>query len=454
MTLRSVFNRHLIKGTLKKGLKNGFFHILGGNTLVKVISALSVLLFPRIMGSDYGPFKLADDILAYLLIANGLGMQNVILRYCAAFDTPEEQNGYFTFAVKFGMIADVGILAVFSGALYIPEIFGIRIIRYGAENILAMMLFTVFFDFLFNAAQCFLRTNRENKKFARNSVIFSALYALIPVIFSLVFRLFGRTMEGAVIGRYIAYAVTMIFVFASIRLLPAFKAKGAKLKREEKTGAVKYSLNALLASAFSLIMPLNESIVLSIMVTNNLYSDFKVAQIVPQSIQFIASSVIVYIFPYYAKNYLDGKWILKNTKKVIFGMSALMGIIAIVGIILSPEIVLIYGSRFKTASAVHLMRVFFITFAINSAIRMPIGNILAAVGEVRFNVANAIFSSTVHLGICWSLTYTFGIDGAAYGLLIGYIISSVASIIYLKYYCGRLERRKDKTSISDEKGML
>ena len=154
------------------------------------------------------------------------------------------------------------------------------------------------------------------------------------------------------------------------------------------------------------------------------------------------------IFPKCAKNYRDGDGCFKNTKKVILGISAAMGIISLVGIIFSPQIVLVFGSRFKTDNAIRLMRVFFITFAINSAVRLPVGNILAAIGEVRFNIANAIFSSTVHIGICWAMTYSFGINGAAYGLLIGYIISSVAAVIYLRYYCNKLERRKSNSIVS------
>jgi O-antigen/teichoic acid export membrane protein len=454
MIVSSIFNLGFIKNKfkigkqyVKKGTRNGFFHILGGNTLVKIISALSVMLFPRIMGEDYGTFKYVESLFGYLLIANGLGMSNVILRYCSAFDTPVEQKSYFTFAVRTGLIADVGILAAFSAILYIPGIFGIQMVQYDAESILTMMMFIVFFDFLFNATQNFLRTNRENKKYASSSVIFSALYALIPFVLAFALGVFHHSMEGAVIGRYIAYAVTLVLIFRTVRTLPAFKEKALRLRRHEKIGIIKYSLNSLVANAFSMIMPYNESIILSIMVTKSLYSDFQVAQLLPASIQFIASSVMVFVYPYFAKNYLDGKWIYQNTKKIILSMAALMSVISFIGIVFAPQIVLIFGSRFKTENAVRLMRVFFITFAVNSAFKMPVGNILAAIGEVRFNVANAIFSCTVHIGICWAMTYTFGIGGAAYGLLIGYVISSAAGIIYLRYYCKKLEHRKNNATV-------
>ena len=422
----------------KRGAKNGFFHIIGGNVLVKFISAFSVLLFPRIMGGDYGTFKLAENLLGYLLIFNGCGAANAVMRYCAAFDSPAEQNSYFRFSVRFGLAANVGLIAVFCGILYIPGLFGVRMVNYGAGGILASMLAVTFFDFLFAAAQNFLRTNRENKEYGKNAFMFSALYALVPLFLAFLFGFFSRSMEGAVIGRYLAYAAALLLVWRAVRRLPSFREKPLKFSRGEKTEVAKYAVISLAANAFSYVMPYNESIILSVMVTKALYSDFQVAQLLPQSIQYLSTAVIVYIFPAFAKNYLDGRWIFKNTKKVLLAMSVLMGVITLLGILFAPQIVPLFGARFKTDSAVRLMRLMFLTFGLNSAVRMPVSNILAAIGEVRYNVANAIFSSTVHLAVCYAFIRGFGINGAAFGLLIGYVVSSAAAVVYLKYYCNKL----------------
>lgn len=435
----------ILRGYLSKAKSHGFFHILGGNTLVKVISALSVMMFPAIMGkNDFGIFKNADNFYGYMLVVNGLGMANVVLRYCAIFDKPQQKKGYFNFAVRFGLIANIFLIAIYMAIIYIPKLFGYKIIQFDSDKFLAMMLFLAFFDFLFSTIQNFLRTELQNKRFANNSVVFSLLYALIPLGFAFVFQYFEKTIEGAIIGRYIAYAVTLVVVFLSLRKLPVFKVKADHISARDKSSALKYAITALIASGFSTIMPINENVILSNMVIKESYDDFCSAQIVPASVQFLAASVVVFVFPYFARNYLDGKWILQKTRKTVLGMIALMTVIAVLGIIFTPSIMTIFGKEFKTEDSVRLMRIFFITFAINGAIRMPIGNILAAIGEVRFNLYNAIFSCTVHVGICWAMTYFYGIKGAAYGLLIGYIISSIAAIIYLRWYCRRLERRKPR----------
>lgn len=429
-------------GLFAKAKNRGFFHILGGNTLVKAISVLSVLLFPRIMGDNFALFKNADNFYNYLLIANGLGMSNVILRYCAMCDTDEDKKGYFSFSFKLGLFFDIFLVLIYLGVIYIPTFFGAHVIQFGSENILALMLCLAFFDFIFTSSQNFLRTEMNNKAYAKNSVIYSLLFALVPLSLAFVLKFVKFDVIGAVIGRYIAYAITIFFVIKSLKSLKPFKAKATKLDRNQKISAIKYAINALVASGFSIVMPINENAIISSLVPYNSYQDYATAQIVPMSVQFIATSIVVFVFPYFAKNYQDGKWILKKTKKTLLGMSLAMFFIALVGIILAPYIMLIFGSRFKTPDSVRLMRIMFITFAINGAIRIPIGNILAAIGEVKFNVYNAIISCIIQIIVCYTMTSNFGIQGAAYGLLVSYIVSAIISILYLSYYCKKVERMK------------
>lgn len=439
------------KNYARKGAKTGFFHVLGGNTLVQIISALSVLLFPRIMGNDYSPFSAANTYLNYFLIFNGFGLTNGILRYCAVFDKPEDKKGYFVYAVKFGVLADTVILAIYGGGLYLLKRLSIYDVPYGSADIFAALIFTSFFAFIFQALQYYLRANKENKLFSSTSVIFTASFAGFQILLALLFRLFGRVMEGAALGRYIAYFIAIGFALYMMRNLPGLKAKAVKLKKPEKIGMIKYSANYMIANSFSLLMPNNESALVSNMVPGPDFGDFTAAQMVPSSVTFIASSVMVYAFPYFAKNYRDGKWIYINTKKLCLGLTALMAVITLLGCIFAPAIVMIFGKKFQTQNAVNLTRLFFIAYGVSGAVRMPVGNVLAAVGEVRFNIINSAITFAIHLVLCWYLTSHFGIGGAAYGLLTGYIISSAISYAYLIYYCKKIERSKLPT---DEKDLL
>lgn len=458
MAEASFFSFDFIKNKLKagrnyarKGAKTGFFHILGGNTLVQVVSALAVLLYPRIMGKDYSTFTAANTYLNYLLIFNGFGLANGILRYCAVFEKPEDKKGYFVYALKFGVVSDFILIAVYCGGMYILKKFFHYSIAFGSADIFAMLIFTSFLVYIFQALQYYLRANKENKLFSSTSVVFTAAYAGLQMLVALIFKLFGRVMEGATLGRYISYFIAIGFALYMMRKLPGLKAKAAKLKKAEKIGMIKYSANYMVANSFSQLMPNNENALVMNMVSNPDFGDFSAAQIAPSSVTFISSSVMVYAFPYFAKNYRDGNWIYKNTKKLVLGLTALMAVITFLGVLLSPAIVLIFGKKFQTPNAINLSRLFFIAYGVSGAVRMPVGNVLAAVGEVKFNIINSAITFAVHLMLCWYLTSHFGIGGAAYGLLIGYILSSAISYIYLVYYCKKVERRKLQ---ADEKDLL
>ena len=444
---------------VKKSVKSGFFHILGGNTLVQAISAIAALLYPRIMGkTDYATFNAAQTILNYLLIFNGLGLFNGILRYCAVFEKPEDKKGYFVYALKFGIISDAAVIAVFGGGLAVLDKFNIYKVPYNCSDILIILTFTSVLQFVFTSLQYYLRANRENKLYSSTCVIFIASYAGFQIVFALIFRLFGQVMQGTAIGRYVAFAVAIAAALYFMVKLPAFKVKGIKLKKAEKRSIVKYSANYMIANSFSALMPNNESMLVSNMVSNNDFGDFTAAQMVPSSVTFITNSVMIYVFPYFAKHYKDGKWVYRNTKRLVIGMTLFMALVTFLGIIFAPQMVLIFGSKFKTPNAVKLTRLFFIAYGISGAVRMPVGNILGAIGEVKFNIINSALTFGIHLLLCWYLTAHFGIGGAAYGLLTGYAISSVISYVYLKYYCNKIERKKNEvgseSSGADEKELL
>ena len=74
-----------IGGIVKRLLDKGFFHIFIGNTLVKCVSLCSAIFLPRILvpESVYGMLGTVDNINSYLILMNGMGLANSVLRYCS-----------------------------------------------------------------------------------------------------------------------------------------------------------------------------------------------------------------------------------------------------------------------------------------------------------------------------------------------------------------------------------
>jgi O-antigen/teichoic acid export membrane protein len=429
------------KQLMSKAFKNGFFHIIGGNTAVKIISFLSSFLLVNIIAKNQmGMFTLPNNIVNMVLLFSGLGMSSAMLRYCTVIDNEPEKKAYFQFGVRFGMLFNVVLVVLAAGFLYVLNYYGMYKITSTEAWLLLALSLTPFFAFGFDMIQTLLRSERDNVNYARTSVVFTGAYGILQVLFVLFMQ-----VNGIIPGRYLAYLVTIAVGLYAIRKKGYFQQKPIALRKYVKTGIVKYGFTVFLANCFSLVMPYIETFILCYFVADKgLRAEFNVASIPPQSIGFLANSVMVFIFPYFARNYKDGRWLLKNTKKVYLGMIAGMAVVVTIGMLITPWIVRFYGKSYYNSEEIAIMRIFWVAFGINSALKMPTGNILAAVGEVKFNTINAILSTTIQTIICWMLISRFLVNGAAYGLLFGYLVSSIIGILYLIYYCKRLIKRKEQ----------
>lgn len=422
-----------------RGAKNGFFHILVGNTLVRVISALSALLLPSIVTKgQYGAFGLPDNIIQFVLLFNGLGVSTAVLRYCAAFDRPGEKRAYFRFSLRFGTLFDLALIAAAGGVLALLDAAGVYPIRPFEAQLLAGLSLTPVLAFVLDALQNFLRAGRENRGYSKISVIFTFSYAVLQVALALVFQIYG-----IIPGRYIAYLLAIGAGLLVLRAMPVSREKPVKLRRADKAGMIRYAVSSMLANCFSLIMPLVETaIVYKYIQDNNLRANFRVSLLAPQSLQYLAMSIVVFAFPYFARNYRNGGWIYRQAKRIYGGLSAVMAVIVTTCFLLTPAMLHLFWPKYYSPQTVHLMRVFWVTFGINAALRMPTGNILAAVGEVRFNLFNAVVSSVLQTLLCWMLVRRYALGGAAYGLLAAYAVSAAVGMLYLRRFCRRLGNRR------------
>jgi O-antigen/teichoic acid export membrane protein len=111
-------------------------------------------------------------------------------------------------------------------------------------------------------------------------------------------------------------------------------------------------------------------------------------------------------------------------------MLGIMVPIIAVGYLFAPQIILwIYGSNY--APAIDIMKPMWIAFGINAIVRIPLGNILAALGMLKFNIILSAVISALHLVLDYLFISTMGISGAAYALMISYAVSSACSVVYL-----------------------
>lgn len=421
-----------IKQSIKTAAKKGFFDIMIGNTLVKCITFLSAFFVPRILTkAQYGVLTNVDNLTSYFLLINGLGLANVILRYCSLYDDNQKKKAIFKFSLKWSIVIDLILATIMLMIIWFSKL-PIEAARWYLVFGVGIPLVTVVFESIL----MLFRASFRNREFATLSIIFSICSASLQILLAWQFDVFG-----AILGRYLAYAIgiTAGIIFL-IYKNDSFKVENVLLSVVEKKEMFKFAISAMIANGLSLIMPLNEQFMVTLLIKNNTVvqtANYKAASLGPSTLQFITLSIIVFAYPYFARNSKNGEWIWSKFKQMTRLLLAFMAIAITILIIFTPQITKAVFSE-KYNDAIFLMRFMWITFGINSIFRMPAGNILAAIGEVKFNVINAASSCTLHFVLDYIFISKFGINGAAWALTIVYALSSVASFSYLKFKTKKL----------------
>ena len=413
-----------IKAKMKSLIAGGFFHIFVGNTLVKMIAFISSIVIVRLVNkNDYAYLTYADNLYNYAISFAGLGMSSAILKYCATATSKEEDKAYFVFAMKYGTIFEALLSLVVVGYVMVatipfPE----------AKPVVYVLILYPVFNNILSTVLNYLRAHAENEAYSRAAVIQTSVVFLGSVALVL---LCG--VQGIALARYIAITVA---VFGVWKILQKYL-KGiqtVKLDKNKIKSFMIMSVSLMMSNLFSLIMPINETTLVSeLLRSETITANYKIAIMIPGQLSFVTQSIIIYYFTIVAKTE-DKKQVWEISKKVGWVTAGIIAAITAAGAVLSPLIIrIVYGSRYEDATA--LSTVFWIVYALNAGIRMIPMNFLPAIGVAKFNAIMAAISCVVHLIITYGAIVSFGIWGAGIASGIVYVLSGFVYWVYLRKKC-------------------
>lgn len=418
-------SKNAVKSKLKNLLSLGFFHILLGGTLTKVIAFISSILIVRFVSKeDYAYLTYADNLYSYVYLFACFGLDTAVLKYCINEDK-RKNKGYFLFAFRTGMLIEMILIVIIVIAINIfPVAF-----EQSRAYLYALLLYPTLY-FIVCLLQAFMRARLKNKEFAYAGIIQTGIVLLVSV--SLVFVV---SAFSVIIARYCAAVIVIAYCFYILRDELNTK-ETIILTRDNKREFVMFGISLLIANVFSMIMPINE-----VFLVNNVIRDttvtanYKVASLIPQQLGFITSAIITFYFPYFARME-DRKEIWEKSKNVGLVTGGIISGIVIIGAILSPVIIRIaYGNKYSDINL--LMTVLWVVYGINAGFRMLPMNILPAIGYTRFNMVLSIATCVVHFVIDYYLIKSFGVNGAA---IAGAIVYSLTGFAYWAYLRSKLKR--------------
>ena len=406
-----------IKEKLLYLVKEGFFHILIGNVLVKMIAFVSSIVIVRLVSKqDYAYLGYADNLYQYINLLSGLGLSTAILKFCSPNIRKGLNKYYYFMALKAGTVFQLAaslmlIIIVYCSDIPFPNARGI---------VLALVLYPAMTQVV-TTMQSYIRAQLNNKLYAKIGVIQTVV--LFISSFALAF-LIG--IYGVAISRYISMVAVIVLAYKFIRADILQDAVSEVPEKQEVRFFWKIAISMMLANLFSMIMPINEMFLIN--------SHIKDAILIPSQIVFITSSVVVYIFPKIAQmgNRLkDALRITIKTELVLLGITVC---VCVVGYFISPILItVVYGDRY--ADAIELSKIYWIVYGINAGFRMLPMNVLPAIGSTTFNSGLSIISCIAHGMILNQLLTRYGIWGAPYALVLIYIASGIIYWIYLMIKC-------------------
>lgn len=410
-----------IKLKVQTLLKTGFFHVFGSNVINKIIGFMSSIVLVRILSkTEYGAFTYAWNIYCIIALFNGMGVESGTLQLASEHSGDKSYARKISdYGTRVGLVFNVGLSLVTIGiGLFAPLTIN------GAKVLICSMFAMPFFQFLNNMYSTYLRSQKMNKEYSQLSVTNTAILFIASALFAVLFR-----KMGLIIGHYTAYIVACLMgaLYYRIHLL----SRDRRDLGEDKKVLLKISLISMMNNGLSQLMYLIDVFVIGIVAPEEtILASYKVATMIPTALAFIPTSLIVYVYPYFAEHKDDGKWCINRYKQILLGLGGANALISIGMWLFAPLIVrILYGAQYL--DSVPVFRVLALSYFFSGTFRTISGNLLVTQRKLRLNMFVAVISSAVNIVADYYFIQWWGSMGAAYATVLVIMITSIMSTTYL-----------------------
>lgn len=411
------------KKVLAKLRTTGFFHIFGSSSINKIVAFASGIILVRIISkSEYGIFSYANNLLNFFMIGCGFGAASGMLQMCSEQRDDIEKENIYAYASRSSFVINCLLsIVILLVSIFVP----LKIER--ANLCLRMMAFLPIFSYTHEMQIFYLRTQRRNKAYSYSNTFSTVAIFVLSCTLSFLFQ-----VEGLVLAKYIAFAVSVLFVLWRFRVgYPVTKKFELSAKIKKQFWGI--SAISMLNNGMSSLMYMLDIFVLGIVVPDStVVASYKLATNVPTALAFIPAAFVTYIYPYFALHRENKAWVRRKYVLVAGALAVLCSIISLVMFIFSPFIIkLLFGAAYL--DAVPCFRVLSISFAISALFRTLPGNILVTQRKLKFNLFTATLSSAVNTVLNVMFITRWQSIGAAYATLVTVILTGLLDTGYLTF---------------------
>ena len=374
------------KQMIRSLIRTGFFHIFSSSVINKMLTFLSNIVVVRFVSKiDYGVFAYADNMISMILLASGMGMVSGTFQLCSEKKDNREKNEIFRYGTAVGIRINIVLCLVIAFiSQFLPFKFD------SAGEYLFLMSINPILMIIFEFQQIYFRSRMENQKFS-----FASTFNTFLVVMGAIFGVIIASIDGMIIGRNIAYILTIIIV--SVKLAAPVYIKKTNIDKKEKIELFKISFISMLNNGISHLLYLLDVFLLGLILSSEqIIASYKVATTIPTAMIFIPTALVTYIYPYFASKKDDKHWCLRQYKRIIkyFGSFNLLVTIGLI-LLAKPIIILLYGTQY--IDAVTCFRILAINYFISGTFRTISGNLLITQRRLGFNLMANIISGSINI---------------------------------------------------------
>lgn len=434
MNIKSLIST--IGRTLKRLYHSGFFTVIVSQIIVKIVGFCNSIFLARLLSKgDYGIYSYAQNYLSVLLLLDGLGTISAIVQFGSEnYDSSDRQLAF----TKYGFSIGCAFNGILSLGIFIYALTGSFSIE-GSGAVLSVMAFQPIMSYISSFFSINLRYRLENKLFSICNIVNSVLNISAVVVGAVVGGVYG--VAASLYFAYLISILIYIVVFIKLKVNPF--GKSSKLSKDDKKGFLKLSVSAAVNdSILHLIMVADLFIIGAIIADELIVASYKVATTIPSALVFIPSSLMLFVYPYMARNKNDYRWNRKILIAIVLALGVVNTIIVVILAVWAPFfITLIYGDAYL--DAVPTFRVLLIGYLFTGTLRTPIVNFLWSQKRNKMVVGLSGFIGIFNIVADIILVKIQGAIGAAIATTATYFVSAVLAIIFALIVMRKIKNQKE-----------
>lgn len=411
-----------IRNKIKKLYETGFFHIFSSNVINKILLFCNGIFIVRVLSKEsFGVYSYSQNLLSIFLLFSGLGINNGLLQF-ASKSNEEEKNEIFKFTFRLGIIINI----ILTGIVILYCIFCNFKIKEGREILLYMSGFPIF-TIIIDSFLIYWRAELKNKEMS----VLSTINTLSTVIF-MVIGGYLYELKGVILGKYIGFILVMLVIlkYNSLKKIKQYLKK-SKINFSLKKEIIKYSLSSqITGSIVSFIHTLDILSIGLLIGDKNILAAYKTANTIPFGLEFIPAAIMIYIYPYFARNNNNIQWIKENYIKVLKILIGINFIIVTTNLCFGKMIIInIFGKEYL--DSIKIFNILCIGYFFTGSFRVLGANILFALQKPKYNIYSSVIASISNIFLNIFLIKKYGSIGAAYATLMIFIIWSVLVNLFI-----------------------